>query len=163
MTIDMIEINFQIFTSAVIIATLNESLINIYKFIYDDFSLLCKQRKNKKHQNNTKSNHNICKTWKRISTRILAIVLGISLSIFTKISIMELLHIPIIVFPSDSVNKAIEYIITGLIISRGSNMLYDLIKKIKYFDKTKEDNNNEAEGESDNGTKNDSLTVQNEE
>lgn len=42
-------------------------------------------------------------------------------------------------------------------------MLYDLIKKIKYFDKTKEDNNNEAEGESDNGTKNDSLTVQNEE
>ncbi len=139
----MVEINFQIFTSAVILAALNESIINIFKNIYNDCFLLCERRKNKEHLNKTKSNLYI---YKRKLTRLLTIISGILLSIFTKVSIMELFHIPIMAFKNDSVNKALEYIITGLIISRGSNMLYDLIDKVKNINK-KDDN------------KDDSLTV----
>ena len=128
----MVEINFQIFTSAVILAALNESIINIFKNIYNDCFLLCERRKNKEHLNKTKSNLYI---YKRKLTRLLTIISGILLSIFTKVSIMELFHIPIMAFKNDSVNKALEYIITGLIISRGSNMLYDLIDKVKNINK----------------------------
>jgi len=72
---------------------------------------------------------------------------------------MELLHIPILAFDSDSTNKAFEYLITGLIISRGSNMLYDLIDKVKNVNKIKEENDkNEVEGTTDNDTKDETLT-----
>ena len=151
----MVEIIFQIFTSAVILAALNLSIINIFKNIYNDCFLLCERRKNKEHLNKTKSNLYI---YKRKLTRLLTIISGILLSIFTKVSIMELFHIPIMAFKNDSVNKALEYIITGLIISRGSNMLYDLIDKVKNINK-KDDNKSEAEETADNGIKDDSLTV----
>lgn len=117
--------------------------------------MLCERRKNKEHLNKTKSNLYI---YKRKLTRLLTIISGILLSIFTKVSIMELFHIPIMAFKNDSVNKALEYIITGLIISRGSNMLYDLIDKVKNINK-KDDNKSEAEETADNGIKDDSLTV----
>jgi len=140
----------------VILAALNESIINIFKNIYNDCFLLCERRKNKEHLNKTKSNLYI---YKRKLTRLLTIISGILLSIFTKVSIMELFHIPIMAFKNDSVNKALEYIITGLIISRGSNMLYDLIDKVKNVNKIKEENDkNEVEGTTDNDTKDETLT-----
>jgi len=150
----MVEIDFQIFTSAIILAALNESLINIFKFFYNDFYLLYNQSRYKKYQKNK-----INSIRKRILTRSLAILFGICLSVFTKVSIMELFHIPILAYDSDSTNKAFEYLITGLIISRGSNMLYDLIDKVKNVNKIKEENDkNEVEGTTDNDTKDETLT-----
>jgi len=64
----MVEIDFQIFTSAIILAALNESLINIFKFFYNDFYLLYNQSRYKKYQKNK-----INSIRKRILTRSLAI------------------------------------------------------------------------------------------
>ncbi len=147
-------------TSAVVLAFLVECLVNGIKYIYNDIFWVYMQYKDKKQSKKTETNHYVIAFQKKLYARLLAIILGICLSIFTEVSIMEFFNINITFFDSkqfENLNKILEYIITGLIISRGSNALYDLIKRIKSFDFKKE-----AE-KSDDGINIDSSSVQNEE
>lgn len=56
-------------------------------------------------------------------TKFLSMILGILVSFTTSTGIFKALDISVSI-------QALDYFITGLIISRGSNIVHDLIKKI---------------------------------
>lgn len=57
-------------------------------------------------------------------SRIVAILLGMILCVITRSGLLETFKIQPVVLPQ------IDYFITGLIISRGSNILHDLVSKL---------------------------------
>ncbi|WP_353892606.1 hypothetical protein PRVXH_001962 [Proteinivorax hydrogeniformans] len=63
-------------------------------------------------------------TIKDYKTQILSIILGIAVSITTTTGLLSALDI-------ETTVPLIDYFLTGLIISRGSNVVHDLIKKLK--------------------------------
>ncbi|NLZ93441.1 MAG: hypothetical protein GX922_05445 [Firmicutes bacterium] len=58
-------------------------------------------------------------------SRLVAILLGMILCVITRSGILASLNIQLVALPQ------IDYFITGLIISRGSNILHDLVSKLK--------------------------------
>lgn len=157
----MNELNFQIFVSVIILAFLVESLVNVFKYIYNEIFTYYIHRADEKELPNYKSKHYLKQMIQNLLPRILAISLGIFLAFFTEKSIMELLHIPIKAF-NNKTDKVFEFIITGLLISRGSNEVYDLIKKIKKIDKIEKDDVEDNRKTISNGVNNDSTSVKNE-
>ncbi|HAA38335.1 MAG TPA: hypothetical protein DCE00_05630 [Firmicutes bacterium] len=57
-------------------------------------------------------------------SRLVAILLGITLCLITRSGLLAIFQLQPVVFPQ------IDYFITGLIISRGSNILHDLVSKL---------------------------------
>ncbi|WP_350344451.1 hypothetical protein PRVXT_000865 [Proteinivorax tanatarense] len=60
---------------------------------------------------------------KDYKTQILSIIFGVAISITTRTGLLAALNI-------DTTTPIIDYFLTGLIISRGSNVVHDLIKKL---------------------------------
>lgn len=58
-------------------------------------------------------------------SRLVAIALGMILCFFTRSGLLSSLNIHLISLPQ------IDYFLTGLIISRGSNILHDIVSKLK--------------------------------
>ena len=59
-------------------------------------------------------------------SRLTAIIVGIILCFATQVGVLAELNVPI-VFP------AVDYIVTGLLISRGSNFLHDLLEGVNAY------------------------------